>query len=208
MGLSLGKTFNRSYNLRVPFLDGYYNIGAFFNKRSPFLLFRVDPSFNDNITSHGVKINMFKNLESSRFSETFLVLHNFRKATLDIINQFQEIKSSYHFDVNFIFNETLKLSKIEIEDRVLFDTLTLYGFTLSSYDNEFIFVIAERQSIIKKLNKKVVRTTGIQIATSRALSLLNDFYSESKKSGRAGMEKVVLVPSNEKKILNLDDEDG
>lgn len=207
MGLSLGKTFDRSYNCRVPFLDGFYNIGTYFNKRSPFLLFRVDPDFpNQNHDSHGIKINMFKNLESSKFTETFLKLHNYRKNTLDIINQFQEIKADYFYNTNFIFNETLKLSKIDVEDRnPLFDTLTLYGFCLTAYSNEFIFVIAERQNIIKKLKKKVVRTTGMQIATSRAIQMLNEFHEESISSGRAGMEPAPVIRSEDKKIISLDD---
>jgi len=193
--------------LRVPFLDGYYNIGTFFNKRSSFLLFSVDADFEGSVASHGVKVNMFKNLESSKFCETFLTLHNYRKTTLDIINQFENIKSDYYYDVNFLFNETLRLSKIEVNDRTLFDTLTLYGLTLTSYSNEFVFVIAERQNIIKKLGKKVVRTTGIQIGTSRALSLLDEFHKESLTAGMQGKQELVAVPSDEKEIITLSEVD-
>ena len=96
MALTLGKSFDRNYNIRIPFLDGYYNIGIFFNKRSTFLLFKVDPDFSIATNQkHGVKINMFKNLESSKFCETFINLHNYKKSTLDIINQFDNIKSEY-----------------------------------------------------------------------------------------------------------------
>lgn len=207
MSLSLGKTFDRSYSMRLPFLDGYYNIGTFFNKRSSFLLFRIDPDFSDSISSHGLKINMFKNLESSKFCETFLNLHNYRKSTLDIINQFESVKSDYYYDINFILNETLKLSKIEVGDRSLFDTLTLYGFTLTMYNNEFIFIIAERQNIVKKLGKKVVRTTGVQISTSRALNVLSEFHNESILAGREGMEQKPIVPSDEKEIISLSEVD-
>ena len=78
MGLQLGKNFDRNYTIRVPFLDGHYNIGAFYNKRSSFLLFRVDPDFiNKKVIDHSVKISMFKNLESSTFCETFLKLHSY-----------------------------------------------------------------------------------------------------------------------------------
>ena len=84
MSLKLGKSFNRSYNLRVPILDGYYNIGLFFDKKSTFLLFRVDPDFSHGKFERNVKINMFKNLEQSKFCETFIDLHNYRKNTLDI----------------------------------------------------------------------------------------------------------------------------
>jgi hypothetical protein len=131
---------------------------------------------------------MFKSLDASKFCETFINLHNFRKNTLDILNQFHSIKTQYSDDINFIFNETLNLTKIESDDKVFYDTLTLYGFTLTSYSNDFAFIIAERQNIIKKLSKKVVRTTGLQIATAPALNLLEEFYNESKTAGKEGLE--------------------
>lgn len=191
MPLELGKTFERSYNLRLTFLDGFYNIGVFFSKRSPFVLFSVDPDYKIYTKSlgHAAKINMFKSLEASRFCETFLNLHNFRKNTLDILNQFHSVKGQYESDVNFIFNETLNLAKVEYEEKVFYDNLTLYGFTLTSFSNDFIFIIAERQNIIKKLSKKVVRTTGLQISTTPALNLLDEFYNDSKM-GKEGMEIV------------------
>lgn len=206
MSLTLGKLFDRNYNMQVQFLDGYYNIGTFFNKRSTNLLFSVEPDFVDMPTKYGVKINMFKNLKSSKFAETFLNLHNFKKTTLDIMNQFENIKDEYSYDVSFILNETLKLSKIEIDGRDLYDILNLYGFTMTAYNNEFIFIIAERQNILKKLGKKMVRTTAVQISTSNALTLLNEFNIESRESGFESRKQYPVIPSNEKKIITLDDE--
>jgi len=206
MGLALGKQLDRSYNIRVPFLDGFYDIGVFFNKKSSFLLFRVDSDFpvrrDIDRTS---KISMFKNLESSRFCETFMNLHSYRKNNLDIINQFQNVKPEYYTDVNFILNETLNLSKIEVDDKTLFDTLTLYGLCLTAYSNEFIFIIAERQNIIRKLNKKIVRTTGVQISTTPALTLLDEFHSESLIAGRMGLDEPIIIPSEEKEVIRLSD---
>lgn len=204
MPLILGKVFDRNYYLRIPFLDGNYNVGVFFTRRSPFLLFTINPDFSgEYVHKRNVKVNMFKNLLSSKFCETFLVLHDFRKNTLDIINQFEAVKPEYFNDVSFILNETITLSKTEVVDRVLFDTLTVYGFTLSAYMNEFIFLIAERQNIVRRLNRKIVRTTGIQISTTDALSLVSDFHQISKTSGKAGFETI--IPTNE--IIKLSDVD-
>jgi hypothetical protein len=207
MSLSLGKLFDRNYTMRIPFLDGYYNIGTFFNKRSTSLLFSVEPEFVNSNTKHGIKINMFKNLKSSKFTETFLNLHNFRKNTLDIMNQFENIKDDYSYEIGFILNETLKLSKVEINGKYLYDVLNLYGFTMTSYDSEFVFIIAERQNILKKLGKKMVRTTGIQISTSNALGLLDEFHKESRECGREGLQPKLIIPSDEKEIISLDDID-
>lgn len=201
--LTLGKSFNRCYNLRLPFLNGFYNIGIYFNNKSSFLLFSINPDFKkSNGLEHAAKINMFKNLESSKFCETFLKLHNYRKSTLDIVNQFDSIKPEYYSDINFILNESITLSKYEINDKDVFDVLMIYGFTISNYSNEFIFLLCERQNIIKKLGKKVVRTSGVQIATSPALNILSEFSDEAKTAGKV-MEKF---PTD--KVIKFNEIDG
>lgn len=178
MSLTLGKQLDRCYSLRLPFLDAYYNISIFFHKKSTQVLYNIDPDFsNSQITdSNSVRVNMFKNLSGSKFCECFLDLHNFKKSTLDIINQFHGIKPKFSADISFILNESLNLSKVDLDDRTLFDTLTIYGFTLVPYTGEYIFLISERQNINKQLGKKLVRTTGLQIGTNRSLEFVNDLY--------------------------------
>lgn len=190
MSLNLGKSFNRNYNLRVPFMKGFYNVGIYFDKKSTFLLFSVDPDFSESDEfKRSVKINMFKNLEASKFCETFLDLHNYRKNTLDISNQFEKVKDEYTHDISFVFNETITLSKVELEEnRTVYDSLNIYGFSLNSYGDEFLFLITERHNILKRLKKKVVRTSGLQIATKPALSLLDEYHNERMTAGHLHME--------------------
>lgn len=193
MSLSLGKAFDRSYDLRIPFNDGFYNIGVFFNKKSNFLLFSVNQD-NHITPSSLAKIKMFKNLESSLFCETFIELHNFRKTNLDISNQFNKIKPEYYSDVNVFINETINLNKYNIDNKSLFDKLTIYALTFTSYMNEFVFIIAERQYINRKLNKKIVRSTAVQLATSHTLSVIDEFNTEMLESKRSkiNMQDVTL----------------
>ena len=202
MALTLGKQFNRNYNIRIPFLDGFYNIGIYFDKRSTFLLFSVKPDFSSSTFEKNVKVNMFKNLESSKFCETFLDLHNYRKNTLDISNQFEKIKPEYSGDLSFVFNETLTLAKVELHDKAVYDLLNIYGFTINSYLNEYVFILTERHNIVKRLGKKVVRTSGLQIATTPALTTLDDYHRESIEN-RVGMEP--RYPTD--KIIKLDEEE-
>ena len=185
MGLKLGKSFNRSYAMRVSILDGYYDITLFLDKKSTFLLFRVDPDFSHSSFQRNVKINMFKNLEQSIFCETFIDLHNYRKSTLDISNQYNKIKDDYTHDVSMIFNESVVLSKVVLHDKDVFDTLNIYGFAINSYIDEFMFIIAERHNILKRLGKKIVRTSGLQISTSPALELLNEYHNERQTTSDA-----------------------
>lgn len=181
MPLELGKSFNRSYSIRIPILDGYYNISIYFNKKSTFLLFKVEPDFVDGSFDHNIKISMHKNLESSKFCETFIKLHNFKKETLDIVNQYEKINDNYTDDISFVLNESLVLSKIQLDDgKDVYDTLNIYGFTMNSYAEDYVFLITERHNILKRLGKKIVRTSGLQIATSGALQFLDEYHEESK----------------------------
>jgi hypothetical protein len=109
-------------------------------------------------------------------------LHNYKGPKLDIVNQFETIKPEYVSNINFLFNESINLSKIDIDGKTFYDTLLIYGLTLEAYSNEFIFIIAEKQNIVQCLNKKIVRTTAIQIATSNSIGLLNEFYEENLKN--------------------------
>jgi len=203
MSLKLGKQFDRNYNIRIPFLRGFYDIGIFYNKKSTFLLFSVEQGLRG--FGEGAKVNMFKNIESSTFCETFLELHNFRKSTLDILNQFKCIKPEYYHEVSFLINESIVLSKVQVDDKDLYDCLNIYGFTLNTYANEFIFLLTERQNIVKKFSRKIVRTSGLQIATSQALNMLNDYHEEIRTAGKAGFE-VKIPTSDVIKMEIFDDE--
>jgi len=203
MGLTLGKSLDRCFSMRLPFLDGYYNIGVFFNKKSTFLLFKVDSDFPKGDRSvHGIKINMFKNIESSKFCETFLSLHSYRGDNLDILNQFDSIRDEYYSEINFILNETIVLSKVKTGEKTFFDQLMIYGFTLSAFQSEIIFLLAERQNIVRRFSKKIVRTTGIQIATTSALEMINEFHEDFKVGGKVGLEPKFPIDE----VIKLEEE--
>lgn len=188
MALTLGKQFDRNYNLRIPFLNSFYNIYIYFNKKSPLVLYNIDNDDKSSMDKH-VNIKMFKNLTGSTFCETFLNLHDYKKTNLDIVNQFHEVKSEFTSDVLFICNESINLSKIQVDDRTLFDTITIYGFTVSSYLNEYCFIITERQHINQKLNKKIVRTTGIQFGSNESIEYIKEINNKIKEEGILGINK-------------------
>ena len=94
------------------------------------------------------------------------------------------------------------LSKIEVNDKELLDLLNIYVFTLNPYQNEFVFLLTERHNILKRLGKKVVRTSGLQIATSSSLQLLDEYHQDSIYCGKEGTR--MRVPSNE--IIKIQNE--
>jgi len=79
-------------------------------------------------------------------------------------------------------NENLILSKVQVEDNVFLDQLILYGLTLTTYSSEMIFLIAERQNIVAKLRKKVVRTSAIQISTIGSMNMVDEYFEELRHS--------------------------
>lgn len=186
MSLTLGKLFDRNYNLRISFLDGFYDIGVFFNRKSDFILFSTQPSFSSQSGNISTKINMFKNLEASTFCDTFLKLYTFKNNNLDIFNQFHNIKDEFQEDIIFTFNEAITLGKVKVQDRELYDTITVYGFTMVSAVDEFLFIIAERQNIKPQFGKKKVRTSAMQIATDNAIELIHGYRNEHKTAHKTG----------------------
>lgn len=182
MSLRLGSKLNRSYSYRLPFNNGFYNITVFLDKGSTFSLFSIDTDFEGSSKTPGM-VKMFKNIEAAKFCDVFVNLHNFKKETLDIVNQYDCIKPDYTNEITMIMNETITLSKIKVQDRDVYDTMNLYGFTILPYIEEYFFMIAERHSIMKKLGKKVVRTIGLQISTPTTSKILEEYYEESRNAG-------------------------
>jgi hypothetical protein len=182
MSLRLGKKLNRSYSIRLPFNNGFYNVTVYLDKGSTFSLFSIDSDFETSNKTPGM-VKMFKNVEAAKFCDIFIKLHNFKRETLDIVNQYDCIKPDYTNDITMVLNETITMSKIKVHDKDIYDTMNLYGFTILPYVEEYFFMIAERHSIMKKLGKKVVRTTGLQIATPSTIKILEEYYEESRNSG-------------------------
>lgn len=165
--------------MRIPFNNGFYNITVFFDKSSTFALYGIDSDFGESEKVPG-NIVMFKNIEAAKFCDVFLKLHNFKKETLDIVNQYDAIKPEYTGDIMMVLNETQTLSKITVQGKDLYDTMNLYGFTILPYVEEFFFLISERHSIMRRLGKKVVRTTAMQISTNNTAKVLDEYYEEIK----------------------------
>jgi hypothetical protein len=174
MSLVLGKQFDRSYSLRFLYMNVFHNIHVFFNKKSPLVLYNID-KIDKSKFDKSINIKMFKNINGSNFCETFLDLHNYKKTNLDIVNQFHNIKTEFSPDIIFICNESLNLAKIDIgNNKVLYDTLTIYGFSISGYVDEYLFLLTERQHINQYLEKKIVRTVGLEIGSVDSINYIKD----------------------------------
>ena len=162
--LTFGSKLNRSYNLYFPFLGNYVTVSVFFNKSNTSIAFKTEPRFNDN--ENKINVTNYKDLKQSIFSSTFLDIRDFKSDNLDIRSQFSNILPEFRDKINYISNESIKLSKVQTDNGSFDNLLYIYSFTFADYTDDFIYILAERQHIDTVLNKKIVRTSSIQICTS------------------------------------------
>ena len=169
--LTFGTKLNRSYSLYLPFVGNHESIAVYFHKGNTSLGFKPDHNLQELSKEGNISITTYKDLKKSTFASTFLDIKDFTSDTLNIKNQFSNVLDPFKEKIQYLANESIKLSKIEIDDgkKVLENLLYIYVFTFTDYDNEYIFVLAERQHIDTVLNKKFVRTSGIQVATLECL---------------------------------------
>ncbi len=168
--LTFGNRVNRSYSVYLPFMDEHIATTIFFSKINTFLGFKTDSKLQGLCRDQSVVVNTFKDLKNSGFASTFLDIRDYRSDNLDIRCQFSNILPDYRSNIQYILNESIKLSKVKTENGPFESLLYLYGFTFTDYQNDFIYLLAERQHIDTLLNKKLVRTSAIQISSKECMT--------------------------------------
>jgi len=160
MSLTLGKSFNRQYKLRLPFKDFFYDIGVFFNTDINFNLFDVKTvlKYNSDKEFTGVHINMYKNIETSPFCKKCLNL----SLVDNRLSKFKGIKEEWDNDIYCAFKEKISLNANNY--------LKIYIFKIKSYcsnKDDFLFLLIERKNYLKKYKSDKIVTTlsGLQIST-------------------------------------------
>jgi len=167
MSLTLGKSFNRQIKMRLPFQNYFYDIGIFYTTSINFNLFDIRPIYKHGSNpSSEAKINMFKNIEASDFCTDFLEM----KIENDRPSRFIAVKDNFQADIYCDFIETIMMSNN--------NNMKIYLFSLTKYDNDFLYILVERKNISKVSEDKVISTlSGIQITTST----VNNYLNELKK---------------------------
>lgn len=167
--LTFGTKANRSYSMYLPFKTSFITISCFFSKTSTFLGFQTRDDLQGITKEFDIQVSTFKDLKRSLFSNTFLDIKDYRSDTLDIRNQFSDILPPYSELIQYITNESIKIQKVTTTSGTFNSVLYLYSFSFTDYPGDFLYVLAERQHIDTILNKKLVRTSAIQISTKECL---------------------------------------
>jgi len=179
--LTLGSKLNRSYTLYLPFMEGNCEITILFNKSNSFIGFNLDQQNYINSRNNQSKCFIFTDLCKSAFATSFLDIRDFRSKNLDIKQQFNNILPEYRDKIHYESNETIKLSKIITPKGKLESCLYIYAFRLTDYRNDFLYCLVERQHIDVAMDKKVVRTSAMQLSSNDCYEDLTDMIETSNR---------------------------
>ena len=179
--LTLGSKLNRSYSVYLPFRNDYCEISILFNKTNSFIGFNLDQNHYIQSRNNEIKSFLFPELTRSAFATTFLDLRDLRSKNLDIKQQFHNIKNEFKDKIHYETNETIKLSKVITSKGSFESILYVYVFRFVDFGTDFLYTLVERQHIDVVLDKKIVRTAGIQLSTNEVnedLALMVESYNQ------------------------------
>ena len=204
MGISFGSKVNRSYSMYLPFRGDHITANVYFHKTNTYLGFTTDHNTTNMVRDHELTTKVYKDLYESSFASTFLDIKDYSSDTLDIRRQFSNVLGSVKDKIQYVGNETIKLSKHDNPNdprKPLESSLYIYAFTFSNYVDDFIYFLAERQHIDVLLGKKLVRTCGFQISTPAFNENLTTMVRNF--SGKSGREKRGPIPDTSESLKDL-----
>jgi hypothetical protein len=180
--LTLGSKLNRSYSMYLPFAGDYCEISIIFNKSNSFIGFNLDHQHYTAARNHKLHSTIYHDLNKSEFAVSFLDIRNYRSRSLDIKQQFHNILPNYKDSIHYETNETIKLSKIKTNKGAFESCIYVYIFRYTDFGDDFLYCLAERQHIDSVLDKKIVRTSAIQLATNHIYDdMIKLIGSENRK---------------------------
>ena len=164
--LTLGSKLNRMYSLNLPFMKDFCGIEILFNKTNSFIGYNVDQYNYIKSKNNECKCFIFSDLAQSAFATSFLDLRSFKSKNLDIKQQFNNILPDFRGRIHYESNESIKLSKIITPNGKVESCLYIYVFRLTDYGNDFLYCLVERHHIDIALDRKIVRTSAIQLSSN------------------------------------------
>jgi len=191
--LTFGPKLNRSYSLYLPFMKQEIEVSIMFHKSSTFVGFNTEQKIYNMVRENQVHSYIYKELSESAFASTFLELRDFRSNNLDIKLQFNNIQERFRGEIQYISNETVKVSKVKTKSGEFESSLYVYVFGFHDYGDNFLYFLAERQHIDCSLDRKVVRTYGLQLCSN---SIYEDFlkkveFFNGKETKPEGTDAVI-----------------
>lgn len=199
---------DRAYCFKLQFENRESDLTIFYNSNNLYTSFALDQTTYERVKRKGYSIGIFFDLDKSLFAKSFLDLKNFHTNCLDIKNQYNTILPQHKGIISCDFSEKLVCSSTKVSwDRYPQENSLLINlFRLSLYEQDFFYVLTQRQVIDTILGKKIIRTSGYQIendVSRKYLSTASRKYNTSQAIQKQNCEDAMRsLFTNEKKVNN------
>lgn len=199
---------DRAYCFKLQFENRESDLTIFYNSNNLYTSFALDQTTYERVKRKGYSIGIFFDLDKSLFAKSFLDLKNFHTNCLDIKNQYNTILPQHKGIITCDFSEKLVCSSTKVSwDRYPQENSLLINlFRLSLYEQDFFYVLTQRQVIDNILGKKIIRTSGYQIendVSRKYLSTASRKYNTSQAIQKQNCEDAMRsLFTNEKKVNN------
>lgn len=199
---------DRAYCFKLQFENRESDLTIFYNSNNLYTSFALDQTTYERVKRKGYSIGIFFDLDKSLFAKSFLDLKNFHTNCLDIKNQYNTILPQHKGIISCDFSEKLVCSSTKVSwDRYPQENCLLINlFRLSLYEQDFFYVLTQRQVIDTILGKKIIRTSGYQIendVSRKYLSTASRKYNTSQAIQKQNCEDAMRsLFTNEKKVNN------
>lgn len=146
-----------------------------FNKQSSALQFSINTNFEG--FKEKVYVTMYRNLDDCKFCQTFFQLQSVKDERYDYRFKFSGMNRLFEKDIFRFSKEKLDLQLPEVHNKSTNNYLLVLGWKLYDIEDDLIFFFVQRRCYNNISRMNILRTMGLQFATSRGVETL-DKYNE------------------------------
>lgn len=153
-----------------------------YDKKSSALQFQLD-SNNPIIRDRIVQVQMYRNLETCRFSKLFFNTETNVEEGYDYRCKFQSVQSLYERHLIQFLREKYDF-QMNDKGKSSQNYMSVLGWKLQDSDNDLLFYFVQRKCYNDATRTNIVRTAGLQLATERGLSYLDKYANSAEAAIR------------------------
>lgn len=173
--LNLITTLNRSIVISTMFQGLPFAFGIMHHQKTSGLQFQYN--LTHEAAKKDIRVNMFRNLETSMFCNVFCKFENVSSDRYDFRSKFSEFNENYSENVitflkeyyDFQHHPTKSTSK---------NYMNVYGWKVHGIEDDLAFYFIQRKCYHPINKVDIIRTAGLQISTPAGLSGLNNYFKD------------------------------
>lgn len=147
-----------------------------FNKQSSALQFSVE-THSETVQDDKIFISMYRNLADCKFCQLFFKMQSLKDEKYDYRFKFIGLNETYEKDVFKFMREKLDL-QLPDQNKTSNNYILVLGWKLYDIEDDLIFYFVQRRCYNNITKMNILRTMGLQFATSRGLELLDRYEGE------------------------------